>query len=96
MITCVARSDAERHERKEQRIRAGGDPDAVRAPAVAGKAQLELAHLGAEDELLAAAHPGDGRLNLSRDLLVLQLEIQQRNLAWRAEAAAWSRAYLRQ
>ena len=72
----IARTDAERHERQQQRIGARGHADAVRRAAISRDLRLEGAHVLAQDELLAFAHRCDDRHDLSADLRELGLKIE--------------------
>src|SRR5581483_12031931 len=73
-------AEVEGHQRKQQRIRAGGDADPEAALTQGGDIRLELLHGRSENEVLAGADPGDGGLDLLGQRLVLRLQIQQRNL----------------
>ncbi len=76
----IARPNLQRHERQQQRIRAGRDADAVATLAVGGDGGLQLFDRGAEDEPLAGADLVDDGLDLSFERLVLGLQIKQRHL----------------
>ena len=76
----VTGADLERHQRQQQRIRAGGNADPVAALTVSADRRLQLPDRAAQDEMLARAHLGDGRLDLRREGLVLKLKIEQRHL----------------
>ena len=57
----VARSDAKRHHRHQQRVGPRRDADGVLHAEQGGEFALEPLHLGAHDELLAVADARDGR-----------------------------------
>ncbi len=61
----VAESDPERTQCQRQRIRPGGDADAVLAPAIGREVRLEAGHGRAQDVAVSAKHGGDGRIDLA-------------------------------
>ena len=75
----VARADAERHHRGQQRVGAGRHRDRFGDLEMRRKLALERIDLRAEDEALAVADPGDGGENLLAERQILRLEIQQRH-----------------
>ena len=93
-MTSSPGTHVERHERGEERVRAGRHPDAVPRPHVVGHLLLEGRHLRADDEVLALEDPVDGLADLVLDRRVLRLEIEQRHLhrVVPPSASGWTRS----
>ena len=68
----VARPYAKRHQRDEERIAPGRDPDRVRGAAVRSQLAFEPVYLRTEDEMLAIHHAPHRFVDLSADARVLR------------------------
>ncbi len=73
----VAGTDAERHQRGEDRVGAGRHADGVRDVELSGDFALERFDFGAENEALAVAHARDGREHFVAKRRVLRGEIKK-------------------
>ena len=73
----VATTNAERHERDQERVRAARGRDAVSRAGIARKRRLELGDLGAQDELAMVQHLGHARVDRRLDASVLGLQIDE-------------------
>ena len=77
----VARPDAERHQRDEQRVGAGGDADGVLHPEQRRQSRCsKRLDFRAHDEALAVADARRSREHLVADGRELRLEIEQRDV----------------
>jgi hypothetical protein len=80
---AVAGPDIQRHQREQQRIRAGGHADGVRRAQVRAQVLLEVAHRLTQHEGLRAYDLRHCLVDLRRDPLVLSLQVDQRDFhAW--------------
>ena len=76
----VTRTDVERHQRKQQRVGAGRDADAVTGIRVGRDLLLELDDLRPEYEVLGSTEIADCGLDGRFQRRVLRAQVEQRNL----------------
>ena len=79
VIDLVARADAERHQRRQQRVGARRDGDGVRDAEVGGELRSSASTSGPHDEPLAVADARDRGEDLVAQRPVLRLEIEERH-----------------
>ena len=75
----VARADAQRHQRQQQRVGPRCATDRVVRVAILGTFGLELSHFLAEHELLRGEDPVDGVANFGGNRLMLSDQIDERH-----------------
>src|ERR1700685_4818724 len=74
----MAGTDSRSQQRQVQSTRTRIEGDTFRRAAIVGEFPCELGDLGAENELTAVQNPGDSRINLRLDALVLHFQIEER------------------
>ena len=74
----VARPDADRHERDQQRFRAARARDAVRRTGVILETFFQLGHFGPEYELAVLEHRAHARIDALTQRGVLGLQVDER------------------
>ena len=76
----VALADAERHQREQERVGAGGDPEGVLHAEEGGAVLLEGLEARTHDEHVRAQHLAEGGLELGLEGAVLRAEIKERDV----------------